>query len=108
MDDRRTAKAGAQNPAYRQAHPPSTALTCAGTTSRCDGAHRGTYAANKPLVNDRDVRQHPNLRGTNHASRRITPATIDLYADPDGSHVQRLVNAAWLLGKAEGWDSLIH
>ena len=46
--------------------------------------------------------------GTNHASRRITPATIDLYADPDGSHVQRLVNAAWLLGKAEGWDSLIH
>jgi hypothetical protein len=43
---------------------------------------------------------------TGHASRRITPATIDLYADPDGTHVQRLINAAWLLGEAEGWDSL--
>ncbi len=43
---------------------------------------------------------------TGHASRRITPATIDLYADPSGTHVQRLINAAWLLGKADGWDSL--
>jgi len=37
---------------------------------------------------------------TGHASRRITPTTIDMYADPYGTHVQRLINAAWLLGKA--------
>src|ERR1700736_6350253 len=30
MDDRRPARAGAQNPAYRPAHPPSATLTCAG------------------------------------------------------------------------------
>jgi hypothetical protein len=53
---------------------------------------------------------------TGHASRRLTPATTGLYADPGGTHVQRLINAAWLLGKASGlmygtghgWDSLAH
>jgi hypothetical protein len=53
---------------------------------------------------------------TGHASRRLTPATIGLYADPEGTHVQRLIHAAWLLGKADGvmfgtghgWDSLRH
>jgi hypothetical protein len=53
---------------------------------------------------------------TGHASRRLTPATIELHADPAGTHVQRLINAAWLLGKAggpmygtdHGWDSLRH
>jgi hypothetical protein len=51
---------------------------------------------------------------TGHASRRLTPATVDLHADPDGTHIQRLISAAWLLGKADGpmfgtahdWDSL--
>jgi hypothetical protein len=53
---------------------------------------------------------------TGHASRRLTPATIELYADPQGTHVQRLISAAWLLGKATGpmygtdhdWESLAH
>jgi hypothetical protein len=53
---------------------------------------------------------------TGHASRRLTPATIELHADPEGTHVQRLINAAWQLGKAHGpmygtdhgWDSLRH
>ena len=53
---------------------------------------------------------------TGHASRRLTPATIELHADPAGTHVQRLINAAWLLGKADslmygkdhGWSSLRH
>jgi len=50
---------------------------------------------------------------TGHASRRLTPATIELHADPAGTHVQRLISAAWLLGKAtgpmygnHGWNSL--
>ena len=32
---------------------------------------------------------------TGHTSRRLTGDTIDLYADPDGSHTERLVDACW-------------
>ena len=35
---------------------------------------------------------------TGHTSRRITPDTIDLYADPDGTHTERLIDACWSLG----------
>jgi hypothetical protein len=53
---------------------------------------------------------------TGHASRRFTPATISRYADPAGTHIQRLIHAAWQLGAADGpmfgtdhgWDSLRH
>jgi hypothetical protein len=49
-----------------------------------------------------------------HASARITPDTAELYANPDGSHAERLVAACWTLGnatglmygKTHGWDSL--
>jgi hypothetical protein len=49
-----------------------------------------------------------------HASARITPDTIDLYANPDGTHPERLIHAAWKLGSAHGqmygtahqWNSL--
>ena len=30
---------------------------------------------------------------TGHASKRLTPATVDLYADADGTHAERLVHA---------------
>jgi hypothetical protein len=51
---------------------------------------------------------------TGHASRRLTPATVELHADPGGDHVARLIHAAWTLGtdpgimfgKDHGWDSL--
>jgi hypothetical protein len=51
---------------------------------------------------------------TGHASNRLTADTIDLYADADGSHTQRLIHAAWVLGTADGlmfgkthhWNSL--
>jgi hypothetical protein len=33
-----------------------------------------------------------------HVSRRLTRETIDLYADPQGSHVERLIYACWYLG----------
>jgi hypothetical protein len=33
-----------------------------------------------------------------HVSRRLTRETIDLYADPQGSHVERLIHACWSLG----------
>jgi hypothetical protein len=37
-----------------------------------------------------------------HACARITPDTIDLHADPAGSHPQRLIHAAWTLGQQDG------
>ena len=43
---------------------------------------------------------------TGHTSRRLTAETIDLYADPDGTHTQRLVDACWILGRAEEWQRL--
>jgi hypothetical protein len=33
-----------------------------------------------------------------HASARITPATISLYAHADGTHPERLIHACWTLG----------
>ena len=36
---------------------------------------------------------------TGHASARITPDTIDLYANPDGTHPERLIHACWTLGR---------
>jgi hypothetical protein len=52
-----------------------------------------------------------------HASARLTPDTIDLYASATGTHAERLIAACWQLGtapglmygsgaKAHGWDSL--
>jgi hypothetical protein len=37
-----------------------------------------------------------------HASARITPATVDLYASPAGTHAERLIHACWALGRADG------
>lgn len=35
---------------------------------------------------------------TGHTSNRLTDETIGLYADPEGTHPQRLVDACWRLG----------
>ncbi|WP_229069005.1 replication initiator [Actinoplanes sp. DH11] len=35
---------------------------------------------------------------TGHASTRLTEQTIDLYADADGTHTERLIDACWRLG----------
>ena len=32
---------------------------------------------------------------TGHASARITPDNLDLYANPDGTHPERLIAACW-------------
>ena len=37
-----------------------------------------------------------------HASARITTDTIDLYADPAGTHTERLIDACWHIGHADG------
>ena len=41
---------------------------------------------------------------TGHTSRRLTADIIDLYADPDGTHPERLIDACWTLG--EHWPTL--
>jgi hypothetical protein len=33
-----------------------------------------------------------------HVSRRLTHETIDIYANPQGTHVERLIDACWRLG----------
>ncbi|WP_425430891.1 replication initiator [Cryptosporangium aurantiacum] len=43
---------------------------------------------------------------TGHLSRRLTTDTIDLHADPAGTHVERLVDACWTLGGPRGWGLL--
>ncbi|GAA3252258.1 hypothetical protein GCM10010532_099940 [Dactylosporangium siamense] len=35
---------------------------------------------------------------TGHTSSRLTDTTINVYADPDGTHTERLVDACWTLG----------
>ncbi len=43
---------------------------------------------------------------TGHASKRLTPATVGLYADAAGTHVERLVHACWKLGNHPDYTSL--
>src|SRR5690242_19271982 len=43
---------------------------------------------------------------TGHASARITLDNLDLYANPDGTHPERLIAACWKTGAAPGYISL--
>ncbi|MET8865834.1 replication initiator [Nonomuraea sp. NPDC004580] len=43
---------------------------------------------------------------TGHTSRRLTPDTIGLYANPHGTHPERLIAAAWNLGNTPQWRGL--
>nr|WP_205864293.1 replication initiator [Planosporangium mesophilum] len=47
-----------------------------------------------------------STEATGHTSRRLTDETIDLHADPDGSHTERLVDACWTLGRPRDWRGL--
>jgi hypothetical protein len=47
-----------------------------------------------------------STEATGHVSRRLDGQTIDLYADPAGSHAERLVDACWRLGWPKDWRSL--
>ncbi|MFI0484664.1 replication initiator [Actinomadura sp. 9N215] len=43
---------------------------------------------------------------TGHTSRRLHTHNIALYANPGGTHTERLVHAAWTLGDHPGFESL--
>jgi len=42
-----------------------------------------------------------STEATGHQSTRITAETIDVYADPDGDHIARLIDACWRLGRPQ-------
>ncbi|MBQ0905787.1 replication initiator [Micromonospora sp. U21] len=42
---------------------------------------------------------------TGRSFTRLTPATIDDYADPEGDHLARLIDACWHLGRPTGTDT---
>ncbi|MGW3892133.1 replication initiator [Micromonospora chokoriensis] len=42
---------------------------------------------------------------TGRSFARLTPATIDDYADPEGDHLARLIDACWHLGRPTGTDT---
>jgi hypothetical protein len=43
---------------------------------------------------------------TGHLSRRLSDDTIDLFADPGGTHAERLIEACWVLGAPKEWRGL--
>jgi hypothetical protein len=43
---------------------------------------------------------------TGHTSSRLNDDTVDRYADADGSHTERLVDACWTLGTPRDWRRL--
>jgi hypothetical protein len=43
---------------------------------------------------------------TGQVLRRLTDETVNLFADPDGSHTERLVEACWILGAPKDWRRL--
>ena len=45
---------------------------------------------------------------TGHASARLTDGTVNLYADGDGTHAERLIEACWQLGRPREWRMLRH
>jgi len=47
-----------------------------------------------------------STEATGHLSGRLTTETIDLYADADGSHTERLIDACWMLGRPREWRRL--
>jgi hypothetical protein len=43
---------------------------------------------------------------TGHASGRLTPETVEVYGNPNGTHARRLVAASWELGQPREWRRL--
>lgn len=47
-----------------------------------------------------------STEATGHTSRRLDPETINLYANPTGSHPERLIDTCWTLGRPREWAAL--
>jgi hypothetical protein len=104
----------------------STRFTSPGHPHRPDGwpifwgdEGKGRYADLRPVkvTGDGDITDAmvaaylakyatKSTEATGHVSGRITTDLVDLYADPDGTHPERLVHAAWTLGGTKQWAGL--
>jgi hypothetical protein len=49
-----------------------------------------------------------STEATGHYSTRLTPDTVDDYADPDGEHTARLIDACWRLGRPTHTPTPLH
>jgi hypothetical protein len=47
-----------------------------------------------------------STEATGHTSRRLDPDTIHTYANPAGSHPERLIHTCWTLGRTRQWAAL--
>ncbi|MDQ7910219.1 plasmid replication initiator protein [Phytohabitans sp. ZYX-F-186] len=47
-----------------------------------------------------------STEATGHTSARLTDDTVNLYADGDGTHTERLIEACWQLGQPRDWRRL--
>ena len=43
---------------------------------------------------------------TGHVSGRLNEETVTVYADPDGNHTERLIEACWIVGRPKAWRRL--
>jgi len=49
-----------------------------------------------------------DTEATGHVSGRLTPDTVDQFADPDGDHTARLIDACWQLGRPTHTPEPLH
>jgi hypothetical protein len=47
-----------------------------------------------------------STEATGHTSSKLNADSIDLYADPEGTHTERLIDACWTLGTPRDWRGL--
>ena len=101
-------------PGHQLLHPGSS-----GPARRLDHhlGHRRSTSASSPWLAPADVTDLAvasylakySTKGTEvtgHASARITPDNLDLYANPDGTHPERLIAACWKTGADPGYIGL--
>ena len=89
--------------------PARTAGSSAGATSSTSASSPCAAPAPSPTWLVASYLAKYSTKGTEitgHASARITADTIDLYANPDGTHAERLIHACWTLGRHPDYRSL--
>ena len=112
MDDRRPAQAGAQNPAYRPAHPLHTHLTCDGARFSGSGGTLGAHHRCRANALSSASRARPLASGTRWPYRS-TVVVIDLcpsqrdtseIGTPSASAVlAKVCRRSWKVASAGSW-----
>jgi hypothetical protein len=83
--------------------PPGRGRRSAGVLCRCCGSSVQAKARGK-LSRRWNAAARSAAQGQRCAtSGRLSGDTIELYADPEGSHTERLIDACWTLGVGDPW-----